>query len=95
MIHLLSGMGKALAPDLMNYNLGTNLCLKIMANPCLRLFEIDDNHPLKPRLSIINDANCISIEKSRFCMRELRYLDYIVFEKGIRPDPSKLKSIRY
>lgn len=35
----------------------------------------------------------ISVDKSRFCMRSLRYLGYIVSEQGIRPDPIKVESI--
>lgn len=35
----------------------------------------------------------ISISKSRFCMRSLKYLGYIVDEKGIRPDPEKISAI--
>lgn len=35
----------------------------------------------------------ISPEKSKFCMRELRYLGYIVSVDGIRPDPEKVEAI--
>lgn len=35
----------------------------------------------------------ISVSKSRFCMRSLKYLGYIVNEEGIRPDPEKIVAI--
>lgn len=35
----------------------------------------------------------ISSEKSRFCMKTLKYLGYIVGENGISTDPDKLESI--
>lgn len=35
----------------------------------------------------------ISVSKSRFCMRSLKYLGYIVSEEGIRPDPEKIVAI--
>lgn len=35
----------------------------------------------------------ISVEKSRFCMRSLKYLGYVVSEKGISPDPEKIESV--
>lgn len=35
----------------------------------------------------------ISITKSRFCMRSLKYLGFIVNEEGIRPDPEKVSAI--
>lgn len=35
----------------------------------------------------------ISVSKSRFCMRSLKYLGYIVNENGIRPDPEKIAAI--
>lgn len=35
----------------------------------------------------------ISVSKSRFCMRSLKYLGYIVNEEGIRPDPEKIAAI--
>lgn len=36
----------------------------------------------------------ISVTKSRFCMKSLRYLGYIVGEAGISPDPEKTASIK-
>lgn len=35
----------------------------------------------------------ISVEKSRFFMRSLKYLGYIVSKEGIRPDPEKISAI--
>lgn len=35
----------------------------------------------------------ISVEKSRFCMKSLKYLGYVVCEEGIRPDPDKIAPI--
>lgn len=35
----------------------------------------------------------ISVEKSRFCMKVLKYLGYIVNAEGILPDPDKVQSI--
>ena len=35
----------------------------------------------------------ISIDKSRFCMRELNYLGYIIGSNGIRPNPDKTAAI--
>lgn len=35
----------------------------------------------------------ISVSKSRFCMRSLKYLGYIVDENGIKPDPEKVSAI--
>lgn len=35
----------------------------------------------------------ISSEKSRFCMKSLKYLGYIIGEDGIHPDPEKTESI--
>lgn len=35
----------------------------------------------------------ISVEKSRFCMKVLKYLGYIVSVEGVRPDPEKIESI--
>lgn len=35
----------------------------------------------------------ISIDKSRFCMRSLKYLGYVVSEQGISPDVEKVASI--
>lgn len=35
----------------------------------------------------------ISSSKSRFCMKELKYLGYVVSEKGIKPDPEKISAI--
>lgn len=36
----------------------------------------------------------ISVSKSRFCMKSLKYLGYIVGEKGISPDPEKIAAIK-
>lgn len=36
----------------------------------------------------------ISLEKSRFCMRSLKYLGFIISEKGIQPDLGKIEAIR-
>lgn len=35
----------------------------------------------------------ISVAKSRFCMKSLKYLGYIVSEDGVRPDPDKIAPI--
>lgn len=35
----------------------------------------------------------ISPEKSRFCMKSLKYLGFVLDEQGIRPDPDKVKAI--
>lgn len=35
----------------------------------------------------------ISPEKSRFCMKRLKYLGYIVFEDGNQLDPEKIEAI--
>lgn len=35
----------------------------------------------------------ISREKSKFCMRELRFVGYLVDERGIRPDPEKIAPV--
>lgn len=42
----------------------------------------------------ISDAGLtISVSKSRFCMKTLKYLGYIVSEEGLRPDPEKISAI--
>lgn len=35
----------------------------------------------------------ISVEKSRFCTKELNYLGYVVTKEGIRPDNKKIEAI--
>lgn len=35
----------------------------------------------------------ISVTKSRFCMKSLKYLGYVISEKGISPDPDKISAI--
>lgn len=35
----------------------------------------------------------ISAEKSRFCMKELRYVGYLLTEDGIKPDPEKISAV--
>lgn len=35
----------------------------------------------------------ISIEKSRFCMRKLTYLGYVIDENGVQPDPDKISAV--
>lgn len=35
----------------------------------------------------------ISVSKSRFCMKSLKYLGYIVSEEGVKPDPEKISAI--
>lgn len=42
---------------------------------------------------LANAGLTISVDKSRFCMESLRYLGYVVSEKGISPDPEKISSI--
>lgn len=32
----------------------------------------------------------ISAEKSKFCMRQLRYVGYLIDESGVQPDPEKI-----
>ena len=42
----------------------------------------------------LTEANLtISIDKSRFCMKELSYLGYIIGQNGIRPNPEKTAPI--
>lgn len=52
-------------------------------------FEILD----KIRQRLLNAGLTISSEKSRFCMRRLNYLGYVIDENGIRPDPEKISSV--
>lgn len=35
----------------------------------------------------------ISADKSRFCLRSLRYVGYLIDENGVRPDPEKIKAV--
>lgn len=35
----------------------------------------------------------ISSEKSRFCMRKLSYLGYVIDENGVHPDPDKISAV--
>lgn len=35
----------------------------------------------------------ISVEKSRFCMRRIKFLGYIVGSGGLEPDPDKIAAI--
>lgn len=35
----------------------------------------------------------ISAEKSRFCMRRLSYLGYVIDENGVQPDPEKISAV--
>lgn len=48
-------------------------------------------HKLTERISAAGLT--ISVSKSRFCMRSLKYLGYIVNEEGISPDPEKISAI--
>lgn len=44
--------------------------------------------------SRIADAGLtISVSKSRFCMKSIKYLGYIVSEDGLKPDPEKVSAI--
>lgn len=42
---------------------------------------------------LIDAGLTISPEKSRFCMKSLSYLGYIIDEKGIHPDPEKTAAV--
>lgn len=35
----------------------------------------------------------ISVEKSKFCTKQLNYFGYIVTSDGIKPDPAKISAI--
>lgn len=49
---------------------------------------------LKKVAQRLREANLtINVEKSKFVLREIKYLGYLVGEEGLRPDPSKIQAI--
>ncbi len=44
--------------------------------------------------TLLRKANLtINLEKSRFVMKEIKYLGYLVGEQGLRTDPEKIEAI--
>lgn len=35
----------------------------------------------------------ISVDKSKFCLKSLRYVGYLIDENGVRPDPEKIRAV--